>query len=72
MAKDVKKAVENNQKAAKQDPADRGQQAAGPSVPQVGPKVAYNIGLHSVLMVVLPFAVFFASAYGYLDRKLYS
>jgi hypothetical protein len=31
--------------------------------------VVLNIAVHSLLMVTVPFAVFFASLYGGLDRK---
>jgi hypothetical protein len=72
MAKDVKK------EAAKTKPAE---QDAQPSRDKPAPKIkkkkqgsslnqaAVNIGVHSLLMVLVPFTIFFASAYGFLDRK---
>ena len=71
MAKDVKT------EAAKTKPAE---QDAQPSRDKPAPKpkkkkqsslnqAAINITLHSLLMVLVPFSIFFASAYGFLDRK---
>lgn len=38
----------------------------------IQPRVAINIGLHSLLMLVLPLGLFFASSYGLLDREFRS
>jgi hypothetical protein len=34
----------------------------------VAPRVALNIGVHSLLMLALPLGLFFASSSGLLDR----
>jgi hypothetical protein len=43
------------------------QQPSG--APAILPSAALNIGAHSVLMLVVPLGLFFASSYGLLDRK---
>lgn len=40
------------------------------SFPAVLPSTVVNIALHSLLMVTVPFALFFASHFGALDREL--
>ena len=45
------------------------QQPTPAGVPAVAPRVAINIGVHSLLMLVLPLGLFFASSSGLLDRE---
>jgi hypothetical protein len=46
-------------------PTQQGDAAPG----ALQPRVALNIGLHSLLMLVVPLGLFFASSYGLLDRE---
>jgi hypothetical protein len=43
--------------------------AAPPAFAAVQPRVAINIAVHSLLMLVLPLSLFFASYSGLLDRE---
>lgn len=54
------------------DTASTEQPTAAPSTesfPAVLPSTVVNIALHSLLMVTVPFVLFFASHFGALDRE---
>jgi hypothetical protein len=78
MAKDAKKTPEKRV-AASHTPsstsdAPEPQQAPAPpsgqrQYPVVAPSTVLNIAVHSLLMITVPFALFFASLYGALDRE---
>lgn len=59
------------QQEEKETPKDARPTASGATASlaasAIQPRVAINIGLHSVLMLVLPLGLFFASSYGLLD-----
>lgn len=77
MAKDVKKSPEekaatiDNDTQAPDAQATRNStgQAAQRTAPVVAPSTVINIAVHSLLMVTVPFALFFAALLGGLDRE---
>jgi hypothetical protein len=71
--KDAKADIKDSAPAAEQS-----ERATGPSVtrqdaafPAVQPSTAVNIALHSLLMVTVPFALFFTAHFGGLDCRLH-
>lgn len=72
MAKDVKKQVakEKTETQVAQDsqPEQTAQPAPQPKTTPLA-RASYNIAIHSLLMILIPFGLFFLSAYSFLDRK---
>eukprot|EP00877_Chromochloris_zofingiensis_P006194 jgi/Chrzof1/1828/Cz10g22200.t1 len=70
MAKDVKKQVakEKTETQVAQDsqPEQTAQPAPQPKTTPLA-RASYNIAIHSLLMILIPFGLFFLSAYSFLD-----
>lgn len=56
--------------AASSSAAARRQRQAAPAAPLVAPSTVVNLAVHSLLMITVPFALFFTSLLGGLDRTL--
>eukprot|EP00882_Tetradesmus_deserticola_P004919 GHRQ01005183.1.p2 GENE.GHRQ01005183.1~~GHRQ01005183.1.p2 ORF type:complete len:128 (+),score=33.80 GHRQ01005183.1:107-490(+) len=76
MAKDAKKTPEkqaatshtpSNATAAPESPQGTTRPSSQQQYPAVAPSTVTNIAVHSLLMILVPFALFFASLFGALD-----
>ncbi|KAI8468673.1 MAG: hypothetical protein J3K34DRAFT_426560 [Monoraphidium minutum] len=65
--KDQPEPQESDQAPSAPSPHAAPAAAARAGAPAVSPRVALNIGVHSLLMLILPLGLFFASSSGLLD-----